>query len=70
MLTINNEHLGIITTAAATARNIRLTIETILASHTSIAYHVEHIVEGTPQHQCFCVLISVEFACEVQTITP
>jgi len=29
-------------TAAATARNIRLIVETIIASHTGIAYHVEH----------------------------
>jgi len=45
-------------------------VETITASHTSITYHVEHIAEGTPPHQCFSVLISVEFACEVQSITP
>jgi len=55
----------IITTAAATACNIRLTVDTIIASHTSIAYHVEDIAEGTPPHQGFSVLISVEFACEV-----
>ena len=59
----------IITTAAATARNIRLIVETIIASHTSIAYRVEHIAEGTPPHQGFSALISVEFACEVQRIT-
>jgi len=60
----------IITTAAATARNIRLILETIIASHMSIAYHVEHIAEETPLHQGFSVLISVEFACEVESITP
>jgi len=55
----------IITTAAATARNVRLTVETIIASHRSIAYHVEHIAEGTPPNQGFSVLIIVEFACEM-----
>jgi len=29
----------IITTVAATARNIQLIVETIIASHTSIAFH-------------------------------
>jgi len=51
-------------TAAATARNIRLIVETIIASHTSTAYHVEHNAEGTPSHQGFSLLISVDFACE------
>jgi len=60
----------IITTAAATAHNIRLIVETIIASHTSIAYHVEHVAEVTPPHQGFSVMISVEFACEVLSITP
>jgi len=55
----------IITTAAATARNIRLIVETIITSHTSIAYHVEHIAEGTSPHQGFSAMITVEFACEV-----
>jgi len=35
----------IIATAAATACNIRLIEETIIASH--IAYHIENITEGT-----------------------
>jgi len=43
----------IITTAAATARNIRLIVETITASNTSIAYHVEHIAEGQCCPCCF-----------------
>jgi len=55
----------IITTAVATARNIRLIVETIIASHTSIAYRVEHIAEGKPLDQGFSVSISVEFVCEV-----
>jgi len=29
-------------TTAATARNIRLIVETIITSHTGIAYHVEN----------------------------
>jgi len=32
----------------------------IIASHTGIAYHVEHIAEGTPPHQGFGLLVSVE----------
>ena len=31
-----------ITTAAATARNIRLIVEMIIALHTGIAYHIEY----------------------------
>jgi len=38
----------------------------IIASHTSISSNVE----GTPPHQGFSLLISVEFACEVQSIIP
>jgi len=57
--------IRVFTTAAATARNIRLIVETIIASHTSIANHVGHIAEGTSPHQGFSVLISVEFTCEV-----
>ena len=34
-------------------------------THGGIAYHVEQNAEGTPSHQGFSVLISVEFACEV-----
>ena len=52
-------------TAAATARNIQLIVETIIASHTGIAYRVEHNAEGTPPHHGFSLLISVEFAFEV-----
>jgi len=37
----------IMITAAATARNIRLIAETIIASHTGMVY-VEHKAEGTP----------------------
>jgi len=55
----------IMITAAATARSIRLIVETIIASHTGIAYHVEHDAEGTPPHQGFSLLIRVEF--EVQS---
>ena len=32
----------IMITTAATARNMRLIVETIIASHTGVAYHVEH----------------------------
>ena len=56
----------IMITAAATAPNIRLIVETIIASHTGIAYHVEQNAEGTPPHQGFSLLISVQCACEVQ----
>jgi len=38
----------------------------IIASHTSISSNVE----GTPPHQGFSLLISVEFACQVQSIIP
>ena len=55
---------------AATARNIGLIVEMIIASHTSILSHVEHNVEGTPPHLGFSLFISVEFACEVQSIIP
>jgi len=55
----------IFATAAATACNTRLIIETIIVSHTSIANHVGHTTEGTSPHQGFSVFISVEFACEV-----
>jgi len=56
---------SIMITVAATACNIRLIVETIIASHMGIADHVEHNPEGTPPHQGFSLLISVEFACEV-----
>jgi len=38
-------------TAAATVPNIRLIAETIIASHTGIAYHAEHNAQGTSPHQ-------------------
>jgi len=57
-------------TAAATARNIGLIVEMIIASHTGISSHVEHNGKGTPPHQGFSLLISVEFAYEVQSIIP
>jgi len=37
----------------------------IIVSHTGIAYHDEHNVEGMPRHYSFSLLINVEFACEV-----
>jgi len=46
-------------TRTATARDIRLIVETIITSHTGIAYHLEHNAQGTP-HQGFNLLISVE----------
>jgi len=60
----------IIITAATTARNIRLIVEMIIASHMGISSHVVHNAEGTPPHQGFSLLISVEFACEVQSNIP
>jgi len=53
---------GIIITTAATACNIRLIVETIIASHTGMVYHVEHNVQGTPPHHGFSLLMSVECA--------
>jgi len=44
---------GIMITAATTARNIRLIIETIIASHMGKAYHVDHNAKGMPPHQGF-----------------
>jgi len=52
-----------IITMAATACNIRLIVETIVASHVGMAYHVEHNAQGTPPHHGFSLLISVECAC-------
>jgi len=49
-------------TTAATACNIRVIVETIIASHTGIPY-VEHNAQGTPPHHSFSLLISVECAC-------
>jgi len=36
---------------AATERNIWLIVETIIMSHTGIAYHVEYNAQDTPLHQ-------------------
>jgi len=38
-------------------------IQTIIASHTGIAYHVEHNAQGKQPHHGFNLLISVECAC-------
>jgi len=57
-------------TAAATTSNIPLIVETIIASHTGIAYRVEHNPEGTTPHQGFSLLISVEYKCEIYSILP
>jgi len=48
-------------TAIATARNIRLIVETIIASCTGGTYNAE----GTLPQQGFSLLISVQCACEV-----
>jgi len=45
---------------AATERNIRLIVETIIASHPGMATHVEHNAQDTPFHHSFSLLISVE----------
>jgi len=37
-------------------------VETIITSHTDVAYHVERM-GGTPPHHSFSLLISVEYAC-------
>jgi len=46
-------------TTASTACNIRLIVETIIASHTGNTY-VEHNAQGTPPHHGFSLLISVD----------
>jgi len=46
-------------TTAATACNIRLIVETIIASHMSMAY-AEHNAQGTPLHHGFSLLIGVD----------
>jgi len=46
-------------TTAEIARNNRLIVDTIISSHTGIAYHVQ----GTPPHHGFSLLINVECAC-------
>ena len=47
---------------AATERNIRLIVETVVMSHTSITHRVEHGAQGIPPHYGFSLLISVEYA--------
>jgi len=42
---------SIMITVAATARNMRLIVDTIIASHTDIAFHVEHNHEDTPPYR-------------------
>jgi len=52
----------IMITTAATARNIRLLVGTIITSNTGIAYGVEHSGQSTPPqgpHHGFSLLISV-----------
>jgi len=49
---------------AATARNIRLIVETIITSHTGMAYLVEHKAQSTSPHHCLSLLINIECACE------
>jgi len=50
-------------TTAIIARNIRIIVETIITSHTGIAYHLEHNTQGTLPHHGFSLLISIECAC-------
>jgi len=45
---------------AAPACNIRLIVETVLKSHTAMAYCIECNAQGTPPHHGFSLLISVE----------
>jgi len=47
---------------AATACNIQLIVETIIVSHTGMAY-VEHNAQGVLPHHGFGLLISAEYAC-------
>ena len=53
----------IIITTAATAPNIPLIVQTIITSHTGIAYHVEYNAQGTLRNHVFSLLISVDCAC-------
>jgi len=46
-------------TTTATACYIRLIVETIIASHTAMAY-VEHNAQDTPPHHGFSLLIAVD----------
>jgi len=50
-------------TTATTAYNIWLIVETIIASHMGMAYHVEHTAQGMPLNHRFSLLISVECVC-------
>jgi len=50
-------------TTAATAGNIRLIVEMIIASHTCIAHYLEHNTQGMRPHHGFSLLISAECAC-------
>jgi len=47
---------------AATERNIRLIVETVVMSHTGITHRVEHGAQVTPQNHGSSLLISVECA--------
>jgi len=40
-------------TTTATTRTMQHIVETIITSHTGIAYHVEHIAEGMPPNHGF-----------------
>ena len=53
----------IVKTMAATACNIQLIAETITASHTGMAYHVEHNAQGMTPHHGLSLLIRIESAC-------
>jgi len=56
-------------TTASTACNIRLIVETIIASHTGNTY-VEHNAQGTPPHHGFSLLISVDYCvCLCRTLS-
>jgi len=44
---------GIMITTTATTRTMQHIVETIITSHTGIAYHVEHIAEGMPPNHGF-----------------
>jgi len=52
--------VSLMTTTAATARNIRLIEGTILTSHAGVACHLEHNAQGTNPNHGFNLLISVE----------
>jgi len=52
-------------TTAITTRNVRLIVETIITSHTRIAYPVEHYAEGKTPHHRFSILISTVLSVRV-----